>query len=149
FCAFVPHVVALYPVYWDGKDYIKTGQVLKAKNSSASPRNATYQGDADDIGSSNRLLRPSEDFTIGFKRPSSTPFAFSSQLHPWMSAVAWVLDHPFAAVTDRDGKFEIRNVPTGAELTLVAWHEARANFHEMKFRLNKSETRTVNLKVGR
>ena len=35
----------------------------------------------------------------------------------------WVgFDHPYFAVTDADGKFEIREVPPG-KYTVVAWHE--------------------------
>jgi hypothetical protein len=41
-----------------------------------------------------------------------------------MRAHAWVFDHPFAAVTGKDGTFEIRNVPTGVDLHVLAWHEA-------------------------
>ena len=39
-----------------------------------------------------------------------------------MTAHFHVMDHPFFAVTDADGKFEIPNLPEG-EYTLGAWHE--------------------------
>jgi hypothetical protein len=42
--------------------------------------------------------------------------------HPWMRAYVAVLQHPFYAVTDKDGHFEIKGVPAGT-YTLVAWHE--------------------------
>jgi hypothetical protein len=37
---------------------------------------------------------------------------------------AWVLvsDHPYVAVTNKDGKFEIKNAPAG-DYRLVVWHE--------------------------
>jgi hypothetical protein len=34
-----------------------------------------------------------------------------------------VLDHPFFAVTDKDGNFEIKGVPAGAQ-KLILWQEA-------------------------
>lgn len=34
-------------------------------------------------------------------------------VHPWMTAYAGVLDHPFYAVTGPDGRFEIKNLPKG------------------------------------
>jgi len=42
-------------------------------------------------------------------------------VHPWMFAYVGVLDHPFFAVTDKDGHFKIANVPPGT-YTLTAYH---------------------------
>ncbi len=43
--------------------------------------------------------------------------------HEWMHSWLMVLDQPYFAVTDQDGKFSIRDVPAGT-YTLAAWHEA-------------------------
>ena len=42
-------------------------------------------------------------------------------VHPWMFCYVGVLDHPFFAVTDKDGNFKIANVPSGS-YTLTAYH---------------------------
>jgi hypothetical protein len=42
--------------------------------------------------------------------------------HPWMSAWAFVMSHPFFAVTGDDGAFEIGGLPAG-DYTFRAWHE--------------------------
>ncbi|MGA2748324.1 MAG: carboxypeptidase regulatory-like domain-containing protein [Verrucomicrobiota bacterium] len=42
-------------------------------------------------------------------------------VHPWMFAYVGVQDHPFFAVTDKDGNFKIANVPAG-KYTLTAYH---------------------------
>ena len=42
--------------------------------------------------------------------------------HPWMKANIGVLDHPFFAVSGKDGSFTIKDVPPGA-YTIVFWHE--------------------------
>jgi hypothetical protein len=42
--------------------------------------------------------------------------------HVWMNAEMVVASHPYYAVTDRDGNFELTNVPPG-EYEIVAWHE--------------------------
>ena len=42
--------------------------------------------------------------------------------HVWMNAQVFVIDHPYYAVTDESGKFELTDVPPG-EYELVAWHE--------------------------
>jgi len=44
-------------------------------------------------------------------------------LHPWMSAWIVVTDHPYHAITDGAGAFELPNVPPG-EYTLETWHES-------------------------
>lgn len=41
--------------------------------------------------------------------------------HPWMHAYVAVQDHPFFAVTNSDGVFEIKGLPQGT-YTLEAWH---------------------------
>jgi hypothetical protein len=43
--------------------------------------------------------------------------------HTWMNAELFVVPHPYYAVTDENGKFELSNVPPG-EYTIVAWHES-------------------------
>lgn len=42
--------------------------------------------------------------------------------HTWMRAYIWVFAHPYFAVTGRDGRFELADVPAGS-YTLVVWHE--------------------------
>jgi hypothetical protein len=42
-------------------------------------------------------------------------------MHNWMFAYVGVMDHPFFAVTDKDGNFKISNLPAG-EYTLTAYH---------------------------
>ena len=44
------------------------------------------------------------------------------EVHPWMHAYAGVLDHPFFAVTQDSGSFEIKNLPPG-RYVVEAWHE--------------------------
>jgi hypothetical protein len=42
-------------------------------------------------------------------------------VHPWMFAYIGVVDHPYFAVTDKDGNFTIKNVPPG-KYTVEAYH---------------------------
>jgi hypothetical protein len=42
--------------------------------------------------------------------------------HAWMNAEILVVPHPYYAVTDESGKFELTDVPPG-EYEIVAWHE--------------------------
>jgi Carboxypeptidase regulatory-like domain len=43
-------------------------------------------------------------------------------IHPWMHGYIAVFKHPFFAVTDKDGHFELKNIPPGS-YTIKAWQE--------------------------
>ena len=43
-------------------------------------------------------------------------------IHPWMKAHLLVLDHPFAAASNKDGLLEIKDLPLG-KIVFRAWHE--------------------------
>ena len=49
--------------------------------------------------------------------------------HVWMNAEMFVAPHPYYAVTDEQGKFELADVPAG-EYEIVAWHEGWTVAHE-------------------
>ncbi len=48
--------------------------------------------------------------------------ALLCNVHPEMSAYIVVAETPFFDVTDKDGKYSIKDVPAG-DYTLVVWHE--------------------------
>ncbi len=43
--------------------------------------------------------------------------------HPWMHAYVYIFDHPYAAVSNDKGEFEIKDIPPGV-YNVEAWHEA-------------------------
>jgi plastocyanin len=47
---------------------------------------------------------------------------FRCNQHPWEKAWVGVFDHPFFAVTGKDGSFKIEGLPPG-DYTIVVWHE--------------------------
>jgi RNA polymerase sigma factor (sigma-70 family) len=47
---------------------------------------------------------------------------FQSTIHTWMRGYVWAFDHPYAAVTDAEGRFEIKDAPLGV-WRLAMWHE--------------------------
>lgn len=49
-------------------------------------------------------------------------FKVKCDVHPWMSAFVTVIDHPFYAVTEEDGKFSIEGLPAGT-YEIEARHE--------------------------
>jgi hypothetical protein len=66
----------------------------------------------------------SADLMFTFDNPE--PFLkFSCQVHPTMFAYVSVFDHPYFAVTGKDGSFKIANVPPG-KYTIEAYHRKAA-----------------------
>ncbi len=60
--------------------------------------------------------------TVRFDAPQN-PVQLRCDLHTWMIGHLWILDHPFFAVTDDNGAFELKGLPPG-DYTIEAWHEA-------------------------
>ncbi|MAG93896.1 MAG: hypothetical protein CMJ48_09125 [Planctomycetaceae bacterium] len=63
-------------------------------------------------------------------------------LHHWMQAYYFVMEHPYFAVTDAKGKFKIKGLPPG-EYTLEAWHEAFGK-KELKLTVADADSSNVN-----
>jgi len=61
-----------------------------------------------------------------FQKPlvlESSAIPYKCTIHPWMQGYVRVFDHPYFALTDADGKFEIKNAPAG-NYRIVYWHES-------------------------
>ena len=54
--------------------------------------------------------------------PKMIPTPCSCGVFPWMRGYLGTFAHPYFAVTDADGKFEIKNAPVG-KFQLILWHE--------------------------
>ena len=57
-----------------------------------------------------------------YRRPEPVPVKVVCDLHAWMLAYHLVLDHPFCAATDENGKFAIPDLPPG-EYEFTIWQE--------------------------
>ncbi len=117
FCAFKPHVSVVFADY-EGKPVQKmtvknSAPILHNSRVSGSPLRNPAKGGALPAGKH-------EDFAL---KSDTQVIKISCDAHKWMEAFIWAFDHPYAAITDADGNFEIKNVPTGAELQVMAWHE--------------------------
>ena len=53
---------------------------------------------------------------------NGTMLKFKCDIHPWMTGYVWVQNNRYFAVTDKDGAFEIKDVPVGS-YEIEAWHE--------------------------
>lgn len=62
-------------------------------------------------------------------------------VHRWMTAYVGVVNHPYFAVSGKDGTFEIASVPVGTH-TLHIWHERYGDL-ERSVRVSPGTTTTV------
>jgi plastocyanin len=67
---------------------------------------------------------------------------FKCDVHGWMNAYAGVVDHPFFAVSDAGGKFELKGLPPG-DYTIEAWHE-KLGTQEQKITVGAKESKEAN-----
>lgn len=109
-CVFLPHALV-----W------RSGVPVQLINSDGTSHNVSITTNKN--GNSNSTMPPGTSSEMTFKRPEPLPFKATCSIHSWMSFYALVVDHPFAAVTDADGKFQIANLPSGVEYTFRVWHE--------------------------
>ncbi len=70
---------------------------------------------------SNQVQMPGgADLTLAFPKPEMF-ITFRCDVHPWMFAWVSVFDSPYYSITDKEGKFVIKNVPPG-KYTVEASH---------------------------
>ena len=66
---------------------------------------------------------------------------FKCDVHGWMNAYVGVLEHPYFAVTDSDGKFSLKTLPAGT-YTIEAWHE-RLGAQQQMVTIAEKETKDI------
>lgn len=83
---------------------------------------------------------------MDFYRPhmaEALPCAVRCDFHPWMSGYWLIVDHPYAALTDKDGRFTIDNLPVG-EHQFKIWHET-AGYIESKYKVTVTAGEPIEL----
>ena len=68
------------------------------------------------------MLMPGKQTTVKGFVPKLMPSQCSSNVRSWMKGYVGTFAHPYFAVTDADGKFEMKKTPVG-KFQLVVWHE--------------------------
>lgn len=108
-CRYDPHVFV-----------VRAGQPVKFSNPDGLQHNVHPLPDTN--REVNRAMSEKErEFTHVFPK-AEAPFRIKCDVHNWMEAYCAVLDHPYFAVTGKDGQFTIGGLPPG-EYTIEAWHE--------------------------
>lgn len=100
----------------------RPGDTLVVKNPAPVPHNFFWS--STNNGEYNVTLPKMEQWKM--PQPiaaESTPIQFKCTIHGWMTGYVRIFEHPYYAVTDDDGNFEIKNAPVG-KFRLVLWHES-------------------------
>lgn len=120
-CRFMPHAL-----------FIRVGQPLQVISDDNLLHNTNIQTKRGTPFNSPIQPVDRKGITTKFSTFETQPIPVRCDFHGWMNAWHLVLDHPFAAVTDADGNFEIKDLPAGQHRFSV-WHEGadflnRGNF---------------------
>lgn len=108
-CTYVPHVLG-----------VRVGQPVQVTNSDPTAHNVHA------AASANRQVNTGQPFqgmryTHSFSAPEIM-VPFKCDIHPWMLAWVGVVPHPYFAVSGKEGRFELKDLPPG-NYTVEAWHE--------------------------
>lgn len=113
---------------------LRVGQDMRLKNAGVTEDNFNFQ--ALNNGGQNRLVKEKAEFTIAspFTRAEQVPIQAKSGVNSWKTTYLLPLDHPFAAVTDKQGRFSVEGLPSGSH-TFHIWHE-RTGWLEKSLTIN-------------
>lgn len=100
-CMFIPNSLAL-----------REGQKLTVKNSAKVLHAFKWGGNPDINAGASLSIPPGGESTIDIKADKAL-IIVECGVHPWMRATIMAFDHPYFAVTDDQGRFEIKDAPAG------------------------------------
>mgnify|MGYP002348582455 CR=1 FL=1 len=111
-CEYTPYVMG-----------VRANQKFLIKNSDPTLHNVHATPKAGGGNAEFNFAQPVKGMTTekSFAAPE-VAIRFKCDVHPWMFAYVGVFDHPFFAVTDKDGNFKISGLPDG-KYTIEAWHQ--------------------------
>ncbi|HIE96028.1 MAG TPA: hypothetical protein EYQ63_03205 [Fuerstia sp.] len=118
-CRFVPRIVP-----------IRTGQVLQCTNADPVSHNVAVYARRNQPFSI--IVPQGKPLERTFRREELKPIRVDCSIHAWMRAYLVVTEHPYAAVTDKDGRFTIKNIPQG-KWQFRFWHETSDYLKTLKY----------------
>ncbi len=108
-CIYVPRVIGA-----------RVGQTLQVKNSDELLHNIHgLSAKGNDFNVSTPKAGMIQQFTL---KNEEVMLKIKCDVHSWMTTYVGVVTHPYFAVSNEDGMFEIANVPSGT-YPIQAWHE--------------------------
>jgi hypothetical protein len=127
-CRFEPHIAIL-----------RTTQSLVLKNSDPVGHNSKV--DPLKNPAINPIIPAGSEFKAEFPTEENLPVKVGCNIHPWMGAYILIRKTPYAAVSDKEGNFEIKDLPAGKELEFVLWQQKPGYLKEAKINGVKVDTK--------
>ncbi len=112
-CQFIPRAFAA-----------RTGDTLLIKNSSPVPHNTNFN--SDDLSFNQTIAAGGEYNPEKALKAQRSQATYACNIHPWMKGLVMIFDHPYFAVTDADGRYEIKDAPAGA---IRVFYRHEGGFH--------------------
>ena len=106
-CIYTPHVLG-----------VQAGQTVKFKNSDSVPHNVHTLSEKNKAF--NKAVNKGGELEMAYDEEET--FFVKCDIHPWMKSYVSVISHPFFHVTQKDGKYQIKDLPAG-KYTVEIWHE--------------------------
>jgi hypothetical protein len=131
-CRFIPHSLL-----------VRTGQTVLVKSSDPILHNTHTHPLRNDEENMSVTPNNQQGIPLDFKQPEPLPTKVNCDLHPHMIAYWLVLDHPYMAVTDEQGRFKIENLPEG-EHVFTVWQE-RVGYINREFKVTVKKGQTTKL----
>lgn len=125
-CQYEPHVLA-----------VVEGQEVEIKNSDDTNHNIHFLPKTNEEVNK---TQPKKDMVDKVTLKSEAAFKVKCDVHPWMGMWIAVFPHPFFAVTDKTGAYEIKGLPPG-KYVVEAWHEKLGTMTQT-IEVNSGETKT-------
>jgi len=130
-CRYFPHVLA-----------VRTDQTVTCVSSDPVAHNVNI---APFINPPQNFIIPANDkkgTAVKMPKPESLPVNVKCDIHTWMQSYWVVTDHPYAAVTDKEGKFKIEGLPVG-DHSFTVWQE-KSGYIDRAFKVSvKAGTQTL------
>ena len=130
-CLFEPRVTMM-----------RAGQTLVIKNSAPVTHNTRITGNNEVNGTINLTIPPGGNIQKVLKA-EKRPLQLACDIHGWMGGRIAVFDHPYFALTDKDGNFEIKDAPAGDFLIFIN-HEKAGWLHTPR----SSKGQPITIPVG-
>jgi len=149
-CRFEPHVLAM-----------TTKDTLVIKNSDPVGHNSKL--DPSKNAAFNSSIPAGQSVDDHLTAEEAAPFKVGCSIHPWMGGYILVRADPYAAVSDKEGKFTLSDLPAGKELEFQLWQEKVGNLKSVeveganfkvdgkgrfKLKLEPGENKEISFKVS-